>query len=845
MKKFIGIIIFTLIICIGISASAQSISQDMIVLNALNIGDFTDGDAYVTRGQFVSAVSDIMNYYQRPAPKDGVFEDVSKDSQYSGGIYFAHDIKIISGYGGTFGIDDIITYEEAIKILVSAMGYDYIASQKGGFPHGYIIIATQNDITEGISLNIGDELKASDVSALIVNAMNAPVLRQNGAGSNQSYEATQGRSFLYEYSKISLTNGVLTDDGLSSLWASSSVGEGKSTIDNITYNSNGIDTSKFLGCYVDAYIRYDSGKNDIIYISEGEMSNTFEIPVNRLLYDEEEFSLTNIIYENVYGKVSKAKISDTADYIYNGMAYADIHASDLNIKSGKLILIDNTGDNIYDVVHVDARRVFVVSGVSENSETIYTKEGLPVKLDTADKAVIYRNGVKADLKDVAAWDVASTAASIDGKIITVNVSSKRLRGKVEAIDKDIKTICVNGDYYSLYNASIINLIKLGREYEFCLDSSMNIVSIYDSALDTSLVGIVADAEIENGIDSSLKVQIYNAGGQFAVYDIGKYAKINEQTGLSQTDARDYILSNLKGNIAVYELDSNGKIKFICSPDGTIDALNGYGLVTDYNAAVELSYIKSAMNFDGKIVVDESTVFFGIPSDTTDLKSYSVFDSSELVNGRKYSIKAYHYGQYDGISDYAIVIPNDVFDAYNQPFVVEKISKVVNSEGEAVECVYGYTYSDKVKKYSESSNLFSDNNVKIGDVIRCRSNSKGQAIEIEKICDAGILNTSVTGAGSTYNASPRFLAMNVYNKFGNILECTTESLSGTIDEEDVKNNIEKHVIKTGKIYKLENGKTNTLKEVSVNDIMDYKSIGSEYSRVFIYSYSGVVRMVVVY
>ena len=65
----------------------------------------------------------------------------------------------INGYSDTeFGPDDVLTYAQAVKMLVTAIGYSLYVDNQGGWPAGYL--------TQGARLGITARVSASNDTAL-------------------------------------------------------------------------------------------------------------------------------------------------------------------------------------------------------------------------------------------------------------------------------------------------------------------------------------------------------------------------------------------------------------------------------------------------------------------------------------------------------------------------------------------------------------------------------------------------------------------------------------------------------------------------------------------------------
>lgn len=75
-----------------------------------------------------------------------------------------------------FDPDANVTYVQAQKMLVSAIGYETYAQAQGGWPIGYKTYAASLDITKGISgIKDSTELTRAQVAQMIDNAMDTPL----------------------------------------------------------------------------------------------------------------------------------------------------------------------------------------------------------------------------------------------------------------------------------------------------------------------------------------------------------------------------------------------------------------------------------------------------------------------------------------------------------------------------------------------------------------------------------------------------------------------------------------------------------------------------------------------
>lgn len=855
IKISIGLILSAFLL-ISATASADNNTSSVDVLNSLNIGEFSHDSNKVTRGCYARAISDILSYHSRPEGSDGVFRDVKKQDKYSGAVYDLFTRGYISGYaGGNFGADDPILYEQAVKIAVSVLGYDTQAKARGGYPLGYMMIAGSIDLLKGVRQQNDGTLLSGDAARLVENTMNSLVLRQTSFGSEAaSYETADNVTLLSYYANISKVEDVLYDNGISSLIGNSALPQGKVKIGNLDYKTNGLSAEKLLGYKVCAYVSGDDeADRSLVYIKPAESIKTLQITAKRLDYDNPEFSASNISYYDVYNKPQKAKVLGAADYIYNGKANPDLAADDLKIKQGKLILIDNNSDNVFDVVHVENSEIFSVAYVNQEDKLIYKPDGSPVDLKQASKIEIKKDGKTAELSDIKYLDIVSAKISIDKEVIFLEVSSARINAAVEEKTETSKTVTLNGRRYAFTSDEIFNSVELGSTYEFCLDADSNIACIANSAVTGRAVGVVTDAAMPRGLESRAQVLIFTSEGIYKTYFINPKAKFD---GSGKTDQVKYIKDYMKDNLVAYKLNNAGEILEMELPyvSGPSDYQTENSFRQDYwadysSASGVLYHGGAAKNFNGYFVISDKTKVFLLPDDRDDRNNYSVTDSSYFLHSRRYKVYAYSIGAEDGYSDYVIVkMSSSASTAYNYlnyPAVVSKITNKIDSDGMVTECIEAYNCEGKEVLYSKEGGYFTSLGIKQGDIIRYMTDVSGKVVNAEKIVD-GQKQIQLTATDVTdYSASPRMMLYNAYFRYGAIVGCTTESLSGSFAESDIMSTIIKQKFTTNKVYEVDTKNNFEVKASSYNAIKDYKNTGRDYSKLFVHSYSATDKFYVIY
>lgn len=164
--------------------STASYAQAVQELSALDvISGYEDGtfgpDKLVTRAEITKMIVDALAE-RSPAEastESTKFADVSADHWAKGYINQGVADGFIAGMSDTeFDPDANVTYVQAQKMLVSAIGYETYAQAQGGWPIGYKTYAASLDITKGISgIKDSTELTRAQVAQMIDNAMDTPL----------------------------------------------------------------------------------------------------------------------------------------------------------------------------------------------------------------------------------------------------------------------------------------------------------------------------------------------------------------------------------------------------------------------------------------------------------------------------------------------------------------------------------------------------------------------------------------------------------------------------------------------------------------------------------------------
>lgn len=178
-------------------AEAVDILSSLGILQGDENGNF-NGDAEIKRSEFAAVVCRALG--QENAAEGSAteqrFTDVASNHWAAGYINWAAGQKIVNGKGdGIFDPDAPVKYEEAVKMLVVALGYEPLAARKGGYPTGYMVVAASNGINSGVSLAGSANAPRYIVAQLTYNALDVPLMDSsyvsvNGQDEYNVYDGT-------------------------------------------------------------------------------------------------------------------------------------------------------------------------------------------------------------------------------------------------------------------------------------------------------------------------------------------------------------------------------------------------------------------------------------------------------------------------------------------------------------------------------------------------------------------------------------------------------------------------------------------------------------------------------
>lgn len=790
--------------------STASYAQAVQELSALDvISGYDDGtfgpDKLVTRAEITKMIVDALaeRSSAEASTESTKFADVSADHWAKGYINQGVADGFIAGMSDTeFDPDANVTYVQAQKMLVSAIGYETFAQGQGGWPTGYKTYAASLDITKGISgIKDSTELTRAQVAQMIDNAMDAPLCVI--AGWKPEWNGTQTPNLEVRDGKEGRAYETLFTEKHDAYKVYGRVTETSKTgsVDNdkVTFQVEKADN------FDDEEVKADSPVSDDMYIGDSKADNYLRTYSQALIQknDDDEFTILSIAAAAANKSVTVAS-EDFDENKSTGEALYFFPAG--TTKGSTKYQLDTTnGVTIY------------VNGVKQDSMAIYDANDLE-----SDKTLYgyLKNHETASVTLQKETEVGSTSTS--AKYNTVMISSYATAIVDEVIDKTNET-SVNFDTYStgIQAKMTVNKDDDNYTYSFKLDGKdieakdlqqndvLNIA--YDttgSFRDSNFYDVIVTRNVVDGVKCTSRNDTkgeYTIGGtkykaaegmdidvetstEYSLYldHFGRIAKADENSvsknygvlkNIYKKAGGDYMAQIItkKGTEEEYKVDSDNVKAYksylvksdadgavydstnkktdaypkqvveysVSSSSNKITIKNG-GVIAPTTADAEY---KESGNKIGSVKMADSTVILDLSEvDTKD--TYSVVSS--LNDGSNYVAYGYDKSKSDNTYRFVIITEgtSSVFNSETQ-LAIFNGSEVVDNDGDKTAynlVVNGdekqFILDDDVVITGNKGETVADNAFDEGDVLVYATNSEGYISRIYSVFAAqNVLNGS--------------------------------------------------------------------------------------------------------
>lgn len=622
MKKLLSAVLAAamLVILSAITAAADSSSWNdddiMPLLDSLGImnGDGNGNyflDSYVSREEMAKIAVNSSSFKDETAVgmKVSPFKDIDSSRWSAPYILNGTQNGLFNGYlDGTFKPFDMVTYEEAVTMMLKVLGY---TDDNFGvsYPYGQVNLAKNIDLTDNVDSDYGCWLTRRQVARLVYNALDINPVSSNTA-------------LISNFDSIFVEDAVLlSNEADGRIYVKSDTGSGKyNTFDGFNYDYIGmqgdavIRNGKDLLCFVpdnssmDKYVIYSLLNSSVIGYSNGAMTQ-IDVKDDTICYkNTSAYSYSQIKPGLEMGDVLKVKYDSagSVDYIIyeegnmegpTKVTSTDMVSSYIRDSSTQVMRDGNKASSadvqVNDVIYYSADLNMVLA-YSAKATGIY-ESALPsreqpntVTISGKEYAV---EGVQAfnDLSSSGPFRYGDTITVIlgkDGDIAgVVTASSAESSTKYGFVVSAGKKNFSNNDG-TTYSSNYVDIIAAdGNSYEYTTsnDCSGYINSVVKASFANGTTSITTVSSFSGGISGKIDADNLTIGSDKIAAD----CKILDTVGFYTTDTPLYkpiYLQRLDGinldakKVRYYSKNSKDEITEMILWDVTGDCYS-YGIIT--------------------------------------------------------------------------------------------------------------------------------------------------------------------------------------------------------------------------------------------------------------------------
>lgn len=780
--------------------STASYAQAVQELSALDvISGYDDGtfgpDKLVTRAEITKMIVDALaeRSSAEASTESTKFADVSADHWAKGYINQGVANGFIAGMSDTeFDPDANVTYVQAQKMLVSAIGYETYAQAQGGWPTGYKTYAASLDITKGISgITDSTELTRAQVAQMIDNAMGAPLcviaswktewngtktpnLEARDGKEGRAYETlfTEKHDAYKVYGRVTETSKTGSVDN-----------------DKVTFQVEKADN------FDDEEVKADSPVSEDMYIGDSKADNYLRTYSQALIQknDDDEFTILSIAAAAANKSVTVAsedfdenKSTDEALYFFPAGTTKGSTKYQLDTTNGVTIYINGVESSKSiaelrdyldknETASVTLQKETEVGSTSTSAKyntimvssyvTAIVDEVIDKTNETSVNFDTYSSGIQAKMTVNKDDDNYTYSFKLDGKEIE---ATDLQQNDVLNISYDTTGAFKDSSFYDvIVTRNVVDSVKCtsindskgeytigGTKYKAAEGMDIDVETSTEYSLYLDHFGRIAKAD-ENSVSKNYGVlkNIYKkAGGDYMAQIITKNGTEEEYKVDSDnvTAYKSYLVKS-DADGAVY--DSTNKktdaypkqvVEYSVSTSSNKITIKNGGVIAPTAADAEY---KESGNKIGSVKMADSTVILDLSEvDTKD--TYSVVSS--LNDGSNYVAYGYDKSKSDNTYRFVIITEgtSSVFNSETQ-LAIFNGSEVVDNDGDKT--AYNLVVNGEEKQFildddvvitGNKGETVADNAFDEGDVLVYATNSEGYISRIYSVFAAqNVLNGS--------------------------------------------------------------------------------------------------------
>lgn len=546
-----------------------------------------------------------------------------------------------------------------------------------------------------------------------------------GYGEDGMEIATSDKdTLLTKIMQLDYVKGVMTDNGLTSIYGKSDVGEGKIICGEKTLNNSGenaVDIREYLGYDVKAfYYIADIFEDEVVYVMPSDKNEILTVSAE----DFNSFKDNRFSYYNG-SKDRSVRVSEDLKVIYNGLAKTSFTENIFKIPNGNITLIA-PNDGTFETAIINSYISMYVSFVDGKENIIYNKayssDGTNPESLNLEKAIeegtlgIYDDkGNKLDFSEIAEGSVIDVRKNED--IIQIIVNKNSLDFTISKKAKDDWGRDYIGDGQNEYfiddaytNAADADLYSLGDNVKIHFNSFGKVAWIEKTSAYTMKVGYLLKVIIddESGTDDIIYLKLIDDEGKAVRYQLAEKVKFGDQETVDQADylrlKPTEVQKKLQGQKCIlgYNLTKDKLIDMIELPLNKREGENRLQLIYDSKGEKVIYKPDGFGYFKDYTWTNDSTRVFTLPTDEAlandETKYNCVARTSVFMTQGSYPVISYGTTSGANLAEYMVlqkdvVKQNDFSDSKQIFFIVSGVEEGLSPDDEPATVLSGFKTSE--------------------------------------------------------------------------------------------------------------------------------------------------------
>ena len=801
------------------------------ILNGDPDGNFRPNDG-IKRSEAVAIVNRIQNLASASAGAQGVslYTDVAADHWALGDINLATQMGTVSGDGnGLFRPDDQVSYQEMVKMLVVALGYAPAAADMGGWPTGYLVVASQYGVLEDTA-NMGAAPATRGVVAqLTFNALTAPMMKQTGYGENKEYTVMDedGKTEtlltqkldIYKVAATPIANDaeaiqgsvqkagyVRVDLAEEDPWFGVKKGFAE---DKPVLLKGASDIDAKLGYAAIAYIKENADKEWEVLYSAIEDGKTIVVDVDpATIIDvaagiiEVEDEDAGIEEEYEYDEDTIVCIDGKTPVKFDTKLMDAFMYDDENKMEGTVTILFDKNEDAAKYIFVKKYVTDMVDDINPSATKIYLKQGAAINLDEDDvDELVYTitlDGQAIEVKDLQEDDIITYRSANDKKFYEIIVTRNTIEGSVDSIGKNSEgetVYTIGGEKYKASSSGIAAGLdnKLpstpGQAGTFYFDA-FGKIAFYSrqtnsgAAVERDFAYVLATGADTSAFGAELKVKLFDAEGniktypvadKFYVYDIVYEDEDFVEIARNDDEAYDvYDGANINEDVTdIFAGLEDTLIAYTLSSTGELTEITLPAVDADVNDDEEFNFFGAYTNkeYDADnaeldvVYVNEETLIFAVGSD--DEEDYAIVDYTVFEDEELYDFDAYVV---NSDKEAKVLVLRTALSSGNEKgniALYTDYATMKNEEGKTVSAISFYEGGEVKTVFCESKSSAFE--LPKASVFEYELNDKNEIKAVTEIFGATTNMNAIAGLyGKVTSDAPTYVVGQVYSKSGTSL-----------------------------------------------------------------------------